>query len=90
MKRVAVVTALVLVLAGIARAGPLVPGHVSADAKWFGHVNFERIRSMQVCQDWKEKCFKDSRSRPSQADLRQAGHEPHGGPPGGHHLCDAV
>lgn len=56
MRKVSIL--LVLILFGstaLVSAGPLVPGHLSADAKWFGHVNFEAIRSLGIVKDWKEK-----------------------------------
>ena len=56
MKRMAVFTALLLLSAGFAWAGPMVPKDIGAGAKWFGHVNFEAIRSMKLVQDLKDKC----------------------------------
>jgi hypothetical protein len=56
MKRLALVTAILLLLAGFASAGPIVPKDIGAGAKWFGHVDFEAIRSMKLVQDLKDKC----------------------------------
>jgi hypothetical protein len=56
MKRLAALTAMVLLTAGLASAGPIVSKDISADAKWFGHVNFDALRSMKLVQDLKEQC----------------------------------
>ena len=56
MRRVVAVTVLVLLLAGFASAGAIVPQNIGADAKWFGHVNFEAIRAMKLVQDLGDKC----------------------------------
>jgi hypothetical protein len=56
MKRIAIFTAVLLMSAGFALAGPIVPKDIGAGAKWFGHVNFEAIRSMKLVQDLKDKC----------------------------------
>jgi len=55
----AVLLALLLAgLAGLAQAGALVPAHVSADAKWVGHVNFEALRASELVQACMEKWLK--------------------------------
>ena len=41
---------------GIVSAGPIVPKDIAADAKWFGHVNCEALRSLQLVQNLKDKC----------------------------------
>jgi hypothetical protein len=56
MKRIAALTVILLLSAGFAWAGPMVPKDIGADAKWFGHVDFEAIHSMKLVQDLKDKC----------------------------------
>jgi hypothetical protein len=56
MKRIAAFTAMALLSAGFAWAGPIVPKDIGTDAKWFGHVNVEALRSMKLVQDMKDKC----------------------------------
>ncbi len=56
MKRFVALTAIVLLSAGFASAGPIVPKDIGSDAKWFGHVNFEAIRSLKLVQELKDKC----------------------------------
>jgi hypothetical protein len=56
MKRFTALTAMLLLSAGFASAGPLVTKDIGADAKWFGHVNFDAIRSIKLVQEWKDKC----------------------------------
>jgi hypothetical protein len=56
-----VLAVVALVSASVAQAGPVVPGHVAADAKWFGHVNVEKIRSLPMMQECKAKWQADSR-----------------------------
>ena len=56
MKRFVAFTAIMLLSAGLASAGPIVPKDIGAAAKWFGHVNFEAIRSMKLVQDLKDQC----------------------------------
>ena len=56
MKRLVAFTAIMLLSVGLASAGPIVPKDIGAAAKWFGHVNFEAIRSMKLVQDLKAKC----------------------------------
>ena len=56
MKRFAVLTMAVLLFAGVAWAGPMVPKDVGSDAKWFGHVDFDAIRALPLVQDLKAKC----------------------------------
>ncbi len=59
--RLPVVIVTILALSGVAQAAPLVPGHVAADAKWFGHVNAEKIRSMPLFAEWKAKWHGEGR-----------------------------
>jgi hypothetical protein len=42
--------------AGVVSAGPIVPKDIGADAQWFGHVNCEALRSMELVQGLKDKC----------------------------------
>jgi hypothetical protein len=56
MRRIAALTVVVLLSAGFVSAGPIVPQDIGADAKWFGHVNFEAIHSMKLVQDLKGQC----------------------------------
>ena len=56
MKRFVAFTAIMLLSVGLAAAGPIVPKDIGASAKWFGHVNFEAIRSMKLVQDLKAQC----------------------------------
>lgn len=56
MKKVLAITTLMLAFAVIAQAGPLDPSQISADAKWFGHVNVAKIRSMDLCKELKKQC----------------------------------
>jgi hypothetical protein len=56
MKRLVAFTAVALLSVGLASAGPLVPKDIGAGAKWFGHVNFEAIRSIKLVQDMKAQC----------------------------------
>jgi hypothetical protein len=56
MKRFAILTAVLLLSAGFVSAGPIVPKDIDANAKWFGHVNCEAIRSLKLVQDLKDKC----------------------------------
>ena len=48
--------AVIVLSAGFASAGPIVPKDVGADAKWFGHVDFEALRSMKLVQNLKDQC----------------------------------
>ena len=61
MKRFTVLSVVVVLFAGVALAGPVVPKDVSADAKWFGHVDFDAIRAMPMVQDLKTKCPEHAR-----------------------------
>lgn len=56
MKRFVALTAILLLSAGFVSAGPIVPKDIGADAKWFGHVDFEAIRSMKLVQNLKDQC----------------------------------
>jgi hypothetical protein len=56
MRRIAALAVMVLLSTGYASAGTIVPQDIGADAKWFGHVNFEAIHSLKLVQDFKEKC----------------------------------
>ncbi len=56
MRRIAALTMLVLLSSALASAGPIVPRDIAADAKWFGHVDFEAVRSLKIVQDFKDKC----------------------------------
>ena len=56
MKRLITLTGIMFLSAGFAWAGPLVPKDIGAGAKWFGHANFEAIRSMKLVQDLKDQC----------------------------------
>jgi hypothetical protein len=56
MKRFVALAAIVLLSAGVVSAGPIVPKDIDANAKWFGHVNCEAIRSLKLVQDLKDKC----------------------------------
>jgi hypothetical protein len=56
MKRFVALTAILLLSAGFALAGPIVPKDIGSDAKWFGHVNCEAIHSLKIVQDLKDKC----------------------------------
>jgi hypothetical protein len=71
MKRFAVIMAVVLLSAGFATAGVLVPRDIGADAKWFGHVNFEAIRSMKLVQDLKNQCPAHERWQAKMQELSQ-------------------
>ena len=51
-----VLTAIVFPSAGFVSAGPIVPKDIGADAKWFGHVDCEALRSMKLIQKLKDKC----------------------------------
>ena len=53
---IAALTAVVFLSAGFVSAGPIVPKDIAADAKWFGHVNFEALRSLELVQRLKDKC----------------------------------
>ena len=53
---IAALAAIVLLSAGFVSAGPIVPKDIGADAKWFGHVDFEALRSMELVQNLKDKC----------------------------------
>ena len=48
MRRLALLVTFLLVLAAVAQAGPVVPGDISEDAKWFGHVNVQAIHSVEI------------------------------------------
>jgi hypothetical protein len=56
MKRFIALTAIVLLSAGFVSAGPMVPKDLRSDTKWFGHVDFEAVRSLKLLQDFKDKC----------------------------------
>ena len=56
MKRFVALTAILLLSTGFVSAGPIVPKDVGADAKWFGHVDFEALRSMKLVQNLKDQC----------------------------------
>jgi hypothetical protein len=56
-----VLSVVALVSASVAQAGPVVPGHIASDARWFGHVNVEKIRSLPMMQECKAKWQADSR-----------------------------
>ena len=61
MRRFALLSTFSLALASIAQAGSVVPGDISRDAKWFGHVNVEAINSMEVVEQFRAKMDKDGR-----------------------------
>lgn len=69
MKRLAALTAMVLLSSGLASAGPIVPRDIGADAKWFGHVNCEALRSLKLVQDLKDKCPVHQRCQARMEDL---------------------
>ena len=69
MKRFAALTAVVVLSAGFASAGPLVPKDIGANAKWFGHVNVEAIRSMKLVQDMQAQCPAYQRCQAKMAEL---------------------
>jgi hypothetical protein len=48
--------AVIVLSASFTLAGPIVPKDVGADAQWFGHVDFEALRSMTLVQDLKDQC----------------------------------
>ena len=48
--------AVIVLSVGFVSAGPIVPKDVGADAKWFGHVDFEAVHSMKLVQDLKGQC----------------------------------
>ena len=48
--------AVIVLSAGFVSAGPIVPKDVGADAKWFGHVDFEALLSMKLVQHLKDQC----------------------------------
>ena len=52
----AALAVIVFLSAHFVSAGPIVPKDIGADAKWFGHVNCEAIRSMELVRDLKDKC----------------------------------
>ena len=56
MGKMVAVTGIVLFAARLAWAGPFVPHDIGADAKWFGHINLEAVRSLKLVQDLKDKC----------------------------------
>ena len=56
MKRFAALTVIVFLSAGPALAGPMVPKDLRSDTKWFGHVDFEAVRSLKLVQNFKDKC----------------------------------
>lgn len=49
-------TAIVFLSASFVSAAPIVPKDIGADAKWFGHVDFEALRSLQLVQSLKDRC----------------------------------
>lgn len=53
--------AVVVAVAGIAQAAPLVPAHLPSDAKWVIHVNLEQVRSSDLVEPWREKWEKHER-----------------------------
>jgi hypothetical protein len=55
MRRIAALTVIVLLSAGDASAGPIVPRDIGADAKWFGHADVDAIRSLKLVQDLKDQ-----------------------------------
>ena len=55
MRRFVALTAIVLLSAEFASAGPMVPKDISADAKWFGHANLDALHSMTLVKNLKEK-----------------------------------
>ena len=58
MKRLSLAAVLIAAFAGVAQAGALVPEHVSADAKWVGHVNCEAMRGSKLVQAGMEHWMK--------------------------------
>ena len=91
MKRFVALTAIVLLSAGFASAGPIVPKDIGADAKWFGHVNCEAIRSIET-RPGLEGQVPHPPAVPSQDGRtgEEAGDEPDGGHSGGHSLFQLV
>ena len=53
---IAAFTVIVFLAAGFVSAGPVVSKDIGADAKWFGHVDFEALHSMELVQHLKDKC----------------------------------
>jgi hypothetical protein len=53
---VLIVFAVIVLSVGFVSAGPIVSKDVGADAKWFGHVDFEALRSMKLVQNLKDQC----------------------------------
>lgn len=61
MRLLASLAACSVILTGMARAGPVEPGDISQDAKWFGHINVQAIHSMEIVQELRAKMDKDDR-----------------------------
>jgi hypothetical protein len=61
MRSLALLVTFSLAFPSFAHAGPVVPGNISADAKWFIHVNVEAINSMEVMQELRGKMEEDGR-----------------------------
>lgn len=61
IKLTAVTMIMSLAVAQQALAGSVVPAHVGADAKWYGHVDFEAMRDLQPVKDWMGKVAADER-----------------------------
>ena len=61
MRSLAFLVTCSLVLVSVAQAGPVVPGDISQDAKWFGHISIEAIQSMEIVQEFRAKMDKDGR-----------------------------
>jgi hypothetical protein len=47
---------LVLLWTAAAPAEGVKPGHISAEAKWYGHFDCEAIRALPIVQEMKKKC----------------------------------
>ena len=69
MRRFVLLVTCSLVLSSVAQAGRVVPGNISQDAKWFGHVNIEAIHSLEVVQEFQAKMDKDDRFKENMREM---------------------
>ncbi len=59
MKILAITAVLLFGCLGVVQAGPVVPKHIAKDAVWFGHVNVDAIRKLELVQQCKDKWCDD-------------------------------
>jgi len=69
MRKCVVAAVCLLFVSSVAQAGPVVPGDIAHDAKWFGHINIEAVHSMEAVQDLRAKMEENDRVKDRMAEM---------------------